>query len=71
MKTTTRNALRAAAALSFLAVVGCNTVEGLGDDLKGASQSTKEAISGNSSSTKSTGVEGQGSTQSTTTTTTK
>ena len=33
--------------LGTLAMTGCNTVEGLGDDLKGASKSTKEAVTGN------------------------
>lgn len=32
--------------------VGCNTVEGLGDDLKGASNATERAITGNDPATK-------------------
>ena len=32
-----------------LVMTGCNTVEGLGDDLKGASKSTKKAVTGNDS----------------------
>jgi predicted small secreted protein len=32
--------------MSTLVMTGCNTVEGIGDDLKGASKSTKEAITG-------------------------
>jgi predicted small secreted protein len=31
---------------STLIMTGCNTVEGLGDDLKGASQGTKKVITG-------------------------
>lgn len=59
---------RNAAGLCVVALAllsGCNTVDGLGDDLKSASQATKEAISGDSSSSTSTksGTEGQGSSQ--------
>lgn len=61
-------AYRSFAALVLLAgaavMQGCNTVEGLGDDLKSASQSTREAFSDDDKATSTTsGTEGQGSAQ--------
>lgn len=50
------------ASLGLVACVsGCNTVEGVGEDIKSASVSTKEAISGSKSTDNKGSVEGQGS----------